>query len=122
MPIEIPSKLYIDKLLKHSRSLSPKVARLSGTAKAAALHAMAERITADESAILEANAKDIEALGKSLDSADARNRMKAAVARVRVTADHIKEMADRLHLIADLPDPVGLVTSRQERPDGLQVS
>jgi glutamate-5-semialdehyde dehydrogenase len=122
MPIEIPSKLYIDKLLKHSRSLSPKVARLSGTAKAAALHAMAERITADESAILVANAKDVDAVGKSLDSADARSRMKGAVARVRLTADHIKEIADRLHLIADLPDPVGLVTSRQERPDGLQVS
>lgn len=122
MPIEIPSKLYIDKLLKHSRSLSPKVARLSGTAKATALHTMAERITADESAILEANAKDVDAVGKSLDSVDARSRIKGAVARVRLTADHIKEMADRLHLIADLPDPVGLVTSRQERPDGLQVS
>lgn len=122
MPLEIPSKLYIDKLLKNSRKLSLGVARLSGTVKSAALHAMAHRISSDESAILAANVKDIEALGKSLDSADARNRMKAAVARVRLTADHIKEIVDRLHLIADLPDPVGLVTSRQERPDGLQVS
>lgn len=122
MPIEIPSKLYIDKLLKHSRSLSPVVARLSGTAKAAALHAMAERIAADGDVILAANAKDIDVIGKSLDSADARSRMKETVARVRLTADHIKEIVDRLHLIADLPDPVGLVTSRQERPDGLLVS
>ena len=122
MPLEIPSKLYIDKLLKNSRTLSRQVARLSTAVKSSALHAMADRISADESAILEANAKDIETLGKSLDTADTRNRMKAAVARVRVTADNIKEMADRLHLIADLPDPVGLVTSRQERPDGLQVS
>ena len=31
-------------------------------------------------------------------------------------------MVDRLRMIADLPDPVGAVTSRRERPDGLQVS
>jgi glutamate-5-semialdehyde dehydrogenase len=83
---------------------------------------MADRIAADEPALLAANAKDVDALGKSLDSTDARNRMKAAVARVRLTADHMKEIVDHLHLIADLPDPVGLVTSRQERPDGLLVS
>lgn len=122
MPLEIPSKLYIDKLLKNSRKLSQGVARLPCAVKSAALHAMADRISSDESSILAANVKDIEAIGKSLDSADARNRMKAAVARVRLTADHIKEIVDRLHLIADLPDPVGLVTSRQERPDGMQVS
>lgn len=122
MPIEIPSKLYIDRLLKDCRRLSPEAARLSGSVKMTALHAMADRIAAHETAILTANAKDVDALGKSLDSTDARNRMKAAVARVRLTADHIKEIVDRLHLIADLPDPVGLVTSRQERPDGLQVS
>jgi len=122
MPPEIPSKLYIDKLLKNSRKVSLEVSRLPGAVKSAVLHAMADRVLSDESAILEANTKDIEALGKSPDSSDARTRMKAAVARVRLTADLIKEMADRLHLIADLPDPVGLVTSRQERPDGLQVS
>lgn len=122
MPIEIPGKLYIEKLLKDCRKLSLQVARLSGSVKMTALHAMADRIAADEAAVLAANAKDIDALGKSVDGTDARNRMKAAVARVRLTADHIKEIVDRLHLIADLPDPVGLVTSRQERPDGLQVS
>ncbi|MBX3301961.1 MAG: glutamate-5-semialdehyde dehydrogenase [Nitrospira sp.] len=122
MPIEIPSKLYIDRLLKDCRRLSLQVARFSGSVKMTAFHAMADRIAADEVAILAANAKDVDALGKSLDSTDARSRMKAAVARVRLTADHIKEIVDRLHLIADLPDPVGLVTSRQERPDGLQVS
>lgn len=122
MPIEIPGKLYIEKLLKDCRKLSLQVARLSGSVKMTALHAMADRIAADEAAVLAANAKDIDALGKSVDGTDARNRMKAAVARVRLTADHIKEIVDRLHLIADLPDPVGLVTSRQERPDGLQVA
>lgn len=122
MAMEIPSKLYIDKLLKHTRRMSVGVARLSGPVKTTALHTMADRIAADEAAILEANAKDLDALGKTSGSTDAKDRIKVAVARVRLTADHVKEIVDRLHLIADLPDPVGMVTSRQERPDGLQVS
>ncbi|MDH5739249.1 MAG: glutamate-5-semialdehyde dehydrogenase [Nitrospira sp.] len=122
MSIEVPSKLYIDKLLKDGRNSSFAVARLASGIKTTALHAMADRIAGEEAAILAANTKDVDAIGKSLDSADARSRMKATVARVRLTADHIKEIVDRLHLIADLSDPVGMVTARQERPDGLQVS
>ncbi|NBP30545.1 MAG: gamma-glutamyl-phosphate reductase, partial [Flavobacteriia bacterium] len=48
-------------------------------------------------------------------------RRKEAVTRVRLMPDDVKEMAERLRLIADLPDPVGAVTRRWERPDGLQV-
>jgi glutamate-5-semialdehyde dehydrogenase len=47
--------------------------------------------------------------------------MKADVARVRLADDSVKEMAERLRVIAGLPDPVGAVTARWERPDGLQV-
>lgn len=83
---------------------------------------MADRIAADEEAILAANEKDVDAVGKSYESDVIKDRMKAAVARVRMTADDIKEIVDRLRIIADQPDPVGAVTSRWERPDGLQVS
>jgi glutamate-5-semialdehyde dehydrogenase len=114
--------MYLDKLLKDCRNISICLARLPGPVKSKALHAMAERVTADTSEILAANTKDVEALGKSFENADAKDRMKAAVARVRLTFDHIQDMVERLHLIADLPDPVGVVTSRHERPDGLQVS
>ena len=61
-------------------------------------------------------------MGKSFEKVNTKDRMKAAVARVRLTSDQMKEIVERLHFIADLPDPVGAVTSRQERPDGLQVS
>jgi glutamate-5-semialdehyde dehydrogenase len=64
----------------------------------------------------------VDALGKSFGSEVSKDRLKAAVARVRMTADDVKEMADRLRAIADQPDPVGAVTGRWERPDGLQVS
>ena len=119
---DVPVKLYLDKLLKDARKGTKPLALLTGPVKAKALHAMATRVAADEKAILDANTKDVDAVGKSFEGAGTKDQMKAAVARVRMTADHIKEIVERLHLIADLPDPVGAVTSRSERPDGLQIS
>jgi glutamate-5-semialdehyde dehydrogenase len=122
MAIEVPVKLYVDKLLKECRKVSIDLALLPGPVKSRALHAVADRIAAEEGGILAENARDVEAVGKSPENADTKDRMKAAVARVRLTAAHISEIVERLHFIADLPDPVGTVTARQERPDGLQVS
>jgi glutamate-5-semialdehyde dehydrogenase len=119
---EVPVKLYMDKLLKECRNTARQLVLLSGPVKEKTLRAMADRVAADEEPILAANAKDVDAVGKSYESDVNKDRMKAAVARVRLTPDHIKEMAERLRLIADLPDPIGAVTSRWERPDGLQVS
>ena len=122
MAIEIPVKLYIEKLLKECRNVSVELALLPGSVKSRALHAVADRMATEQDTILAENAKDVEAVGKSFEKVDTKDRMKAAVARVRLTSDQMKEIVERLHFIADLPDPVGAVTSRQERPDGLQVS
>jgi glutamate-5-semialdehyde dehydrogenase len=119
---EIPVKIYIDKLLKECRSRSRSLGFLSGSVKEKTLRAMADRLAADEEKILAANEKDVDAVGKSFEADVIKDRMKAAVARLRMTANDVKEMVDRLHMIADLPDPIGAVTSRWERPDGLQVS
>jgi glutamate-5-semialdehyde dehydrogenase len=119
---EVPVKLYLDKLLKECRKNVAQLALLSGPVKDKALRAMADRLAADEEAILAENEKDVDAVGKFYSSDVNKDRMKAAVARLRMTADDIKEMVDRLRVIADQPDPVGAVTSRWERPDGLQVS
>lgn len=119
---EVPVKLYVDKLLKDSRSLAKRLALLQGADKDRALRAMADRVEADADVILAANAKDVDAVGKSYEKDTIKDRMKAAVARVRMTADSIKELTDRLRVIADLPNPVGAMTGRWERPDGLQVS
>ena len=119
---EVPVKLYLDKLLKECRDMTRHLALLSGPVKEIALRAMADRLAADEEKILAANEKDVDAVGKSFEADVIKDRMKAAVARLRMTADDIKEMVERLRMIADLPDPVGAVTSRWERPDGLQVS
>lgn len=122
MAVEVPVKLYLDKLLKGCRQVAGDLALLPGPVKSRTLHAVADRVAADEAGILAENAKDVEAVGKSFENADTKDRMKAAVARVRLTGEQMKEIVERLHFIADLPDPVGAVTSRRERPDGLQVS
>jgi glutamate-5-semialdehyde dehydrogenase len=119
---EVPVKLYMDKLLKDCRATARQVALLSGPVKEKALRAMADRIAADEEAILAANEKDVDAVGKSYEADTIKNRMKAAVARVRMTAKDIEAIVLRLRAIADLPDPVGAVAARWEQPDGLQVS
>src|SRR5205085_8015774 len=119
---EVPVKIYIDKLLKECRRTAKSLALLSGPVKEKALRAMADRVAADEEKILAANERDVDAVGKSFEADVIKDRMKAAVARLRMTASDIKEMVDRLRVIADLPDPVGRGNSRCERPDGLQVS
>src|SRR5512141_504174 len=112
---EVPVKIYIDKLLRDCRKTTQSLALLSGPVKEKALRAMADRLAADEEKILAVNEKDVDAVGKSFEADDIKDRMKAAVARMRMTASDIKEMVDRLRLIADLPDPVGTVASRGER-------
>jgi len=119
---EVPVKLYIDKLLKQQRTVTRQMALLASPVKERALRAMADRIAADEKKILAANEQDVEAVGKSFAGDTNKDQMKAAVARVRVSADDIKEMSERLRAIADLQDPVGEVTRRWEQPEGLQVS
>ncbi|HSF66392.1 MAG TPA: glutamate-5-semialdehyde dehydrogenase [Nitrospiraceae bacterium] len=119
---EVPVKIYIEKLLKNCSENARHLALLPGPVKERILRAMAERLAADEDKILAANEMDVDAVGKSFETDVNKDRMKAAVARLRMTANDIKEMVDRLRMIADLPDPVGAVTSRWERPNGLQVS
>ena len=119
---EVPVKIYIDKLLRDCRKTTQSLALLSGPVKEKALRAMADRLAADEEKILAANEKDVDAVGKSFEADVMKDRMKAAVARLRMTSDDIKEIVERLRTIAGLPNPVGTVTSRWERPDGLQVS
>src|SRR6266850_2467178 len=80
---EVPVKIYIDKLLKECSDVTRKLAILSGPVKEKALRAMADRVAADEEKILAANEKDVDAVGKSFEADVMKDRMKAAVARLR---------------------------------------
>ncbi|MFQ5961999.1 MAG: glutamate-5-semialdehyde dehydrogenase [Candidatus Methylomirabilales bacterium] len=116
--VEVPVKIYINNLTKKARAAARPLALLSTSVKNHALIEMAQRLAAGEETTLEANREDMEAVGKNLD----REANKEAVERIRLTAESIKEMDERLRQIADLPDPVGENTKLWQRPNGMQVS
>ena len=120
--VEVPVKLYLDKLLKLAREAVRPFSLVPGPVRDKALRAMAANLAEAEEAILAANEQDVDAVGKSMTGYENRERVRDAVARVRMTADDVKAMVDRLHRIADLPDPLGEVMGRHDEPNGLQVS
>lgn len=120
--VEVPVKIYITNLAKKARESAHSLALLSGMIKNKALLAMADRLIAHEEIILEANRQDVEAVGKNLEGETNKDTVKEAVGRVRLTPDAIREMADGLRQVAELPDPVGEVIKMWRRPNGMEVS
>lgn len=116
--VEVPVKIYATNLLKQARQAARTMALLPGDVKDKALIAMADRVTNEKEALLAANLIDVDIVGKTLEREAARE----AVERVRLTEEFLKEMSERLRRIAELPDPVGEVTSMHQRPNGMQVS
>jgi glutamate-5-semialdehyde dehydrogenase len=115
--------MYIQNLAKKAREVVKPMALLPTPVKDKALRAMADKLAEGADAILAANKQDIETVGKSLLEAQTnKDTIRAAVERVRLTADSIKEMAEGLRRVADLPDPVGEVTHMWQRPNGMEVS
>ena len=99
---------------RRARVAAQRVALASAEEKNAALRAMAVRIRADERAILAANAEDL---------ADARDKGQsgAFIDRLVLNPERLEAIAEAVESIADLPDPVGRVLARFERPNGLKI-
>ncbi|HEU0087487.1 MAG TPA: aldehyde dehydrogenase family protein [Pseudonocardiaceae bacterium] len=79
----------------------------------AALHAMAQRLTASAAAVLAANAEDVAAAEQSGMTA-------ALVDRLRIGAARLAEMAGQLALLAQVPFPPRDQVL-EDRPDGLRL-
>jgi glutamate-5-semialdehyde dehydrogenase len=82
--------------------------------KDTALLAMADSLAKSETAILEANARDVA-------RAEANGTSAALIDRLRLTPDRIAGMADGLRELAALPDPVGDVVHGWTNANGVQV-
>ncbi|MET0936689.1 MAG: glutamate-5-semialdehyde dehydrogenase, partial [Luteibacter sp.] len=78
------------------------------------LAAMADALDADAPAVLEANAKDMEA-------ARANGTSAAMLDRLRLDAGRVAAIANAIREVATLPDPVGIVTRSETRPNGIVV-
>ena len=102
------------KMGKDARSASRTLALSPSKQKTQALEAIAKNIRDHQADILAANAKDIEKAKK--------NGMSAAlVDRLLLDEKRISSIADAVHIIAGLPDPVGEIMSEWKRPNGLEI-
>ncbi|MBR6793986.1 MAG: glutamate-5-semialdehyde dehydrogenase [Clostridia bacterium] len=81
--------------------------------KNTALLKMAERLEEATSAILAANAADLEQYGHTMTV--------VMQDRLRLTAERIADMAKGIREVVELPDPVGAVLERVERPNGMVI-
>ena len=100
-------------LLEQARAAKP-VLRLADTGtKNKALLAMADALCADSAAILAANRADCEKARGSISP--------VMLDRLALSEARIQGMAEGIRAVATLPDPVGAVLSRTQRPNGLVI-
>ena len=97
--------------MQQAKAAAPLLAAATTEAKNNALLAMAQALCIHTEDILAANAEDMEA-AKPLISPVMLDRLKLTEARIAAMADGVRQ-------VADLPDPVGEVLSREVRPNGL---
>ncbi|MEL0081694.1 MAG: glutamate-5-semialdehyde dehydrogenase [Gammaproteobacteria bacterium] len=99
---------------RQARSAAVGLAAASTRTKNRALEAIANEISAAETAIGEANAKDM--------AAGRENGLDAALLdRLELTQARIGAMVEGLRQVIALPDPVGEVSDMAYRPSGIQV-
>ena len=100
-------------LLKQARAAWPALQAAGTEKKNEALLRMADALIDRQADILSANAMDMEA---------AKDHISAVMLdRLKLTPDRIAGMAQGIREVAALPDPVGAVISRVERPNGLVI-
>ncbi|MBR0281826.1 MAG: glutamate-5-semialdehyde dehydrogenase [Oscillibacter sp.] len=100
-------------ILQAAKAAAPVLAAASAETKNAALEAIASRLLSEQDAILSANAEDM---------ARARETLGAVMSdRLLLTPERVAGMAAGIRDAVALPDPVGQVLRRTERPNGLIV-
>jgi glutamate-5-semialdehyde dehydrogenase len=96
------------------REAAAAIASLDTAAKRRLLHAMADALAADDAVVLDANAKDMK-------TARANGTSDAMLDRLRLDASRIASIVAAIREVATLPDPVGITTRRETRPNGIVV-
>ena len=103
-----------EEIAVRARAAANRAAELPSDVRGGALRRAADRLESSCEAILESNAKDLEAAHESGLAAPLRDRLTLDLARVRAMARGLRD-------IASLPDPVGEITGMWTRPNGLRV-
>ena len=101
-------------LCRAAAAVKYEVQKLSTERKDRALYTAAEKLVERQAAILEANAKDIEA-GREAGMSE------ALIDRLTLTEGRIEQIAEGLRQVAQLQDPVGEVMEEFTRPNGMKI-
>ena len=99
---------------REAKASSRRLAVTPSPVKDAALRAMADALEENASAILAANAEDMEAAWK-------KGMPRAMLDRLRLDEKRILGMADGIRQTAMLPDPIGEGEMETIRPNGLEI-
>jgi len=105
---------YVQKLGQSARKAAGDLAALNDGAKTAVLKKIAAAIVENRQALLDANAKDVEA-------AVAGQMAPALIERLKLNDKRINGMAEGVLQIAGQTDPVGEITDGWVRPNGLRI-
>ncbi len=105
----------VDRLALAGRAAQRELARLDSSTKGKALHAASQALRDAQDEILAANARDLAA-------GEANGLTTAILDRLKLDPARLAGIADAVDQVANLPDPVGEVIDRSERPNGLQLS
>lgn len=105
---------YVVDLVSNAKRAARRLAALPTLTKNQALLAMADALEAKSDELITANRRDLEVFGTA-------NDKKAMADRLRLTDKRIKEMAAGIREVAQLPDPVGMMSAMWTRPNGMQV-
>jgi glutamate-5-semialdehyde dehydrogenase len=100
---------------RQAREAARLMRKASGSAKAKALHAMAQRLADQRQQLQAENARDLAAAEKN-------GLEPALLDRLRLSDKAIDTMAAGLRQIAEMPDPVGSITASTVRPNGMRVA
>ncbi|MGX9390768.1 glutamate-5-semialdehyde dehydrogenase [Nitrobacteraceae bacterium UC4446_H13] len=102
------------RLAQDARAAAKVLALSPAARKNSALAAMEQAIRANCADILKANAEDVA-------EARANGATSAFVDRLTLTEARVAAMADGLAVVRDITDPVGAVTERWQRPNGMTI-
>lgn len=105
---------YVRELALAARAAQAAIAAADAATRRALLEGMAERLLAGQDAILAANAGDLQ-------RARLAGSNKASLDRLELTPERVRGMADALREVAAQADPLGAVTRREVRPNGLVI-
>ena len=100
-------------IMKAAKAAAPALLCAKSDRKDKALLAMADQLELAGAQILKANALDVEASRGVVSD--------VMLDRLTLTQQRIADMADGVRQVAKLPDPVGAVRRRVERPNGLVI-